>query len=98
MLARRGTCHIVRHTVDTVIISMHSTHAFNQYSVTNTTSTKSMGFGLAITARGDEPTSPVMLQRLADELDRETIPVFIDASDHFRRCGSRYDTKKLTQP
>ncbi|MGV0332028.1 hypothetical protein, partial [Corynebacterium macginleyi] len=29
------------------------------------------------------PASPVILQRLTDELDRETIAVFIDEPDHF---------------
>ena len=36
----------------------------------------------------------VFLQRLTDELDRETIPVFIDEPDHFRRFGSSSDAKK----
>ena len=42
-----------------------------------------MGLGLAVSTRGNEATSPVILQRGADELVCETIPVFIDESDHF---------------
>ncbi|WP_183122510.1 hypothetical protein [Corynebacterium macginleyi] len=41
------------------------------------------GFGPPITTRGDKSTIPVIFPRLADELDRETIPVFIDEPDHF---------------
>ena len=33
-------------------------------------------------------------QRLINELNRETIPVFIDEPDHFRRFGSSSDAKK----
>ncbi|WP_276206452.1 YbhB/YbcL family Raf kinase inhibitor-like protein [Corynebacterium striatum] len=40
------------------------------------------------------PAGAVFLQRLTDELDRETIPVFIDEPDHFRRFGSSSDAKK----
>ena len=51
-----------------------------------------------IPTRGDKPTSPVIFQRLADELDRETIPVFIDEPDHNRGLGPGREAKKLTQP
>ncbi|MEK0057302.1 hypothetical protein WMQ00_11365, partial [Corynebacterium sp. KPL2825] len=82
------------HTVDAVIIPMDSTNAFNQHSITKAASTYPTGLGLTIPTRGDEPTSAVFLQRLTDELDRETIPVFIDEPDHFRRFGSSSDAKK----
>ncbi|MBK4153242.1 hypothetical protein GWO62_08835 [Corynebacterium macginleyi] len=39
-------------------------------------------------------SSPVIFQRLADELDRETIPVFIDEPDHNRGLGPGSDAKK----
>ena len=39
--------------------------------------------GLAIPTRGDKPNSPAIFQHLTNELDRETIPVFIDEPDHF---------------
>ena len=48
--------------------------------------------------RGDKPTSPVILQRLTDQLDRENTPVLIDKPDHFPRFGSSSDAKKLRQP
>ena len=51
------------------------------------------GLGLAIPTRGDKPTSPVILHRLRDELDAETIPVLIDEPDHVRRCGPSSDAK-----
>lgn len=47
--------------------------------------------------RGGEPNSPVILQRLTDEFDRETIPVFIDKMDHFRRFGSSFDVRKAEE-
>ena len=48
--------------------------------------------------RGDKPTSPAILQRLTDELYRETTPVFIDEPDHFLTFGPGSDAKKLKQP
>lgn len=71
------------HTANTVINSIYCIHAFSQHSVTKTASTESSGFRLAIITRGYEPTSPAFRQRLADELDREMIPVLIDEPNHF---------------
>ena len=80
--------------VDSVIGAMNSTYMFDQGSVAKTAGTKPASFGLAVPTRGNEATFPIALQRLADELDCETIPLFIDESDHFRRCGSSSDAKK----
>lgn len=85
------------HTVDTVIIPMNRTNAVNQHSIAKAAGTKSTGLRLAIPTRGDEPTSSVIFQRLTDELDRETTPVFIDEPDHFLTFGSSSDAKKLRQ-
>ena len=63
-------------------------------SVTNAASTESTGLGLAITTQGDKPASPAIIQRLADELDRETIPRRIEELNHFRRFGSSSDANE----
>ena len=48
--------------------------------------------------RGDKPTSPVILQRLTDELYRETTPVFIDEPDYFLTFWAWFRREKLKQP
>ncbi|ALC04860.1 hypothetical protein CDES_01980 [Corynebacterium deserti GIMN1.010] len=69
---------------------MRSTKAL----VAQTTRAKPASLGLAIATGGDKTTRTVGVQRLAYELDRETIAVFVNELDHLRRFGSSSDAKK----
>ena len=62
---------------------MNVAKAFKQNSVKKPAGTHATSFGFAVSTRGNEATFAIMLQRRAYELDCETIPVFIDESDHF---------------
>ncbi|MBH5297577.1 hypothetical protein [Corynebacterium ulcerans] len=63
-------------------------------TIVKTAGTYATGLGLAVTTRSDETAGTVGVQRLADELDRETISMFIDELDHFQRFGPSLDAKK----
>ena len=71
------------HTINTIVISANVAKAFDQSSATKTAGTHATCFGLAVTTRGNEATFAIVLQRRANGLDCETIPILIDELDHF---------------
>lgn len=84
------------HTVDAVIVSVNLSNVLHKGSVTKTAGAQSAGFRLAVPTRGDEAAYTIIFQRRTHELDCETIPVFINETDHlltlwgeFRREKSR---------
>lgn len=78
------------YAVDTVVFNVDHTNAFTKGNITEASRTQSSGFRMAAPAGGDEPSFAIILQRLADGLDCETIPVVIDEPDHFLSFGVEF--------
>ncbi|MEJ4112940.1 hypothetical protein ACGE24_07620 [Corynebacterium kroppenstedtii] len=81
-------------TVDTVIALVNLRDALDQSGITHSATADSSGFELPVTTRGDKTAGTEGVQRLAYELDGETITVVLDELDHFRRWGSSSDATK----